>query len=158
MSMVTRELKRAQQVPGGSFAETLAVFAVGSASIAGHCKPVFHRFDGGKGAGPFLGILIYFVFWESVLTFVLATLVVLLFVHGVAHRWSRWGPIVSISLVPFVLAAVEVLGPIMLGPVTLGGNGWAVVLGVFSSSMVILGLNVTFMGERVVELQDDQDP
>ena len=137
-------------------AEILTVFAVGAASIVGHCKPIFHGFDGGKGAGPFLGILIYFVFWESLLTFVISTTVVVLFVRGVAHRWSRWGPIVAISIGPFLLGVLEVLGPLTAGPVTLGDNGWPVVLGVFSSSMVILGLNYTFMSERVVELKDEQ--
>lgn len=140
----------------GDVADTLVVFAVGSAAIVGHCKPVFHRFDGGKGAGPYLGILIYSVLWESILTFLLSTAVVLLFVHGVAHRFSRWGPIVAISIGPFLLAALEVLGPIAIGPVTLGGNGWAAVLGVFIASLVILGMNFAFMGDRVVELKEEQ--
>ena len=140
----------------GSAAETLVVCAVGTAAIVGHCKPIFHRFDGGKGAGPFLGLLVYFVPWESILTFVLSTAVVVLFVRGVAHRWSRWGPIVAISIGPFLLAVLELLGPFPVGPVTLGGNGWAVVLGVFTASMSILGLNYSFMGDRVVELQDER--
>ena len=76
--------------------------------------------------------------------------------RGVAHRWSRWGPIVAISIGPFLLGVLEVLGPFTAGPVTLGDKGWPVVLGVFSSSMVILGLNYTFMSERVVELKDEQ--
>lgn len=140
----------------GSTAETLAVFAVGAAAIVGHCKPIFHGFSGGKGAGPFLGILVYCVFWESLLTFVLSTAVVVLCVHGVAHRWSRWGPIVAISLGPFLLAGLELLGPFSLGPVLLGGNGWPVVLGIFTASMVIFVMNYDFMGRRMVELQDDQ--
>jgi len=138
----------------GSFVETLAIFAVGGAAVAGHCKPLFHEFRGGKGAGPYLGIMVYFVIWESLATTVLATIVVALFVRGVAHRWSRWGPIVSITLCPFVVIAAEALGPFHMGPATLGGKGWGVAIGVFATAMLVLGLNYSFMTDRVVELQD----
>ena len=112
------------------------------------------EFRGGKGAGPYLGIMVYFVIWESLATTVLATIVVALFVRGVAHRWSRWGPIVSITLCPFVVIAAEALGPFHMGPATLGGKGWGVAIGVFATAMLVLGLNYSFMTDRVVELQD----
>lgn len=45
---------------GGS--EAIA-FAAGLAAVVGHCYPVFHRFQGGKGAATFAGMLLYAAPW-----------------------------------------------------------------------------------------------
>ncbi len=132
----------------------LAIYAAGIAGVAGHCRPVYYRFKGGKGAGSLIGVFLYFTPVEFALSMLLAMGCVGVFIRGVEYRWGRWVPICFITIAPFLTLATALSLDIPLGGrFSFGGHGWPIVVGVFAASLGTLALNFDFMGRRVDEVQ-----
>jgi len=69
---------------------------IGSASIIGHCYPIFHNFQGGKGAGTAMGVLIS-VFPNSILPAIIIWILSLIFTGFVGLSTILAGITVSIT-------------------------------------------------------------
>ena len=54
-----------------------SIFAA-SVGIIGHCFPAYYNFQGGKGAGPVVGIFLYFIPIEFLICLIPATIIALL--------------------------------------------------------------------------------
>lgn len=136
----------------------LALFAVGIAAIAGHCWPVFMRFKGGRGVGTLLGVFVYWAPVELLICMAIGALIVGLFFKNVRYRWGRWVPIMFITLTPFFTPAINSFVDVPLfAHLSLGGHHWAVLVGLLATSFFTLGINFTFMGDRVREVQGDPE-
>lgn len=148
-SVVPMVLARWLAFPADDLWDPLAVAAVGVAAILGHVRPVFHRFQGGKGAGTVLGAFLFLVPLEVLVAFALGIGVVAVFLRHVAYRWGRWVPIVAITLTPFVALSARLL-PLPDPP------GWGHVAGAALLSLCTLSLNLGFMRNRLSEARDRQ--
>lgn len=133
------------------------VFAVGIAALIGHWKPLFYGFKGGRGVGCIIGIFVFIIPFEFLISFLLGGTIVLVFIHGVKYRLGRWVPIMFVLITPFLTLALNFLVEVRISPFySLGGHEWYVLVGVFCTSLAMLLINFTFMGKRVDELKGDE--
>ncbi len=142
--------------PGEGYFDILAVFAIGMAAVAGHCRPVYFGFRGGGGIATSLGVYCFFVPVEFSLSLCIAGVIVILFIKNVKHRLTQWMPIMFVTFTPFLnlavhLSAVDVP---LLNNISLGGHGWPVATGTIATSLFILWMNLSFMGKRAEEYRE----
>lgn len=74
------------------------VLAAGLAAVVGHCYPVFHRFQGGKGVATGLGVLLFALPWVG-----LIVLGVWLLVAGITKIAALASLIVVVATVPLAV-------------------------------------------------------
>ena len=128
--------------PGSGPWDILAVFAAGLAAIIGHCRPLFHGFRGGGGAAAAIPVLFFFAPVESLVSLILGWLAVLAFVKAVRFRLGRWVPMIFLTVVPFLTTATTILLDVPLGQrLSVGGHSWAVPVGMFSASFLVMGFS-----------------
>lgn len=79
-----------------------------SFGIIGHCFPVFHKFYGGRGAAPVIGIFIYFIPAELVICAIPALIIAFLI--------QRWGtaPLFIIGFCPIAAHLLQKPQPLVL--------------------------------------------
>jgi len=143
---------------GNGWLDIPAVFAVGMAAIAGHCRPLYFGFRGGGGVTTSLPIFLFFAPLEFLLTVTVAGGIVYFFVKNVHRRLTQWLPVGFVLLAPFVLLAVNLSTDVHLyGSLTFGGHPWPVVAGTFALSFYILGFNWRFMRRRTTEMRQGPD-
>jgi glycerol-3-phosphate acyltransferase PlsY len=136
---------------GNGFWEILAVFAAGLAAMVGHCRPLYFGFRGGGGAASALPVMFFFAPVEAAASLLLACLAVLLFVRkGVRFRIGRWIPMLFLTIAPFLATAVNALADVPLtARVSIGGHPWAVVVGMFATSFLVLGFSLKVLRQAV---------
>ncbi|MBT3273782.1 MAG: glycerol-3-phosphate acyltransferase, partial [Spirochaetales bacterium] len=79
-----------------------AVFAAGAAAIIGHWKPIYHNFKGGRSVGCSLGVYLFIVPFEFIISFLISGLFVIAFIKNVKFKFGQWVPIVFIVFTPFL--------------------------------------------------------
>ena len=131
---------------GDSALDYLIVVTVGIAAIMGHRKPIFHGFKGGGSVGCAMGVYLYILPVEFLISFVISGLIAVLFMKNVPLRFGRWVPIIAIVIAPFISIPIGLLIDISLfAGVSMGGHPWFVIAGAFAVSLTMLGLNVGFL-------------
>jgi glycerol-3-phosphate acyltransferase PlsY len=137
---------------GDTYADFWALFAVGMAAVLGHMKPLFYRFRGGGGLSAVLGLFVFFVPVEYLLSLLLGGLIVIRFFKGLSYRFGRWTPVMSVVLTPFV---VLIFSPILDIPLfahlSIGGHPWYIVVGTFGTSLFMFCMNLPFLLRTVRE-------
>jgi glycerol-3-phosphate acyltransferase PlsY len=129
--------------PGSDAASILAVYAIGCAAIAGHCRPVFHGFRGGGGVATSLPVYLFFIPVEFAFSMALGGLVTFLFVRNVSFRVGRWLPMIFITIAPFVALAASLTVSVPLGGIArIGGHPWSVLVGVSATTLVVHAFNI----------------
>lgn len=137
---------------GMNYQDFFALYAVGFAAVLGHCRPVFYHFKGGRGISTSVGIMLFFIPVEATATMLLGALIVALFIKNVKFRIGRWIPIVFTTLTPFLVLAVNPFVDIPLfAHVSIGGHPWYILVGTFGTALLMLFINLSFMGRRIEE-------
>jgi glycerol-3-phosphate acyltransferase PlsY len=105
------------------------IFIAASFGIIGHCFPVFHKFYGGRGAAPVIGIFAYFIPLELVISAIPALII--------ASLIRKWGtiPLFIIGFCPievyllkrpqplvFAVAYITLLTALLNGIITVYGR------------------------------------
>ena len=122
--------------------ETFALAAAGMAAVTGHCKPVFFGFRGGGGIATSVGVYLFFIPLELVVSMLLGFALVILFVRKVRFRIGRWTPMMFVTIAPFLTLSLSLLVDVrLLGALSIGGRPWHVVAAVFVISFFLLGMN-----------------
>jgi acyl-phosphate glycerol 3-phosphate acyltransferase len=147
---------RALFFSGSDAAAILAVYSIGWAAMAGHCRPVFYGFRGGGGIAVSLPIYFFFVPVEFALSIAAGGLVTFLFVRNVSFRVGRWLPMIFITIAPFLTLAATLTVSVPLGRVArIGGHPWSVLVGVFATTLVLWAFNLRLI---VASLSNPQAP
>ena len=137
---------------GDTYADFWALFAVGMAAILGHMKPLFYRFKGGGGLSAVLGLFVFFVPVEYLLSLLLGGLIVIKFFKGFSYKFGRWTPVMSVVLTPFVvLLSSHILDIRLFAHLSIGGHPWYVVVGTFGTSLFMFFMNLPFLLRTVRE-------
>jgi glycerol-3-phosphate acyltransferase PlsY len=137
-----------------AYADFWALFVVGMAAVAGHMKPLYYRFKGGGGLSAVLGVFVFFVPVEYLISLLLGGLFVIRFFKGFSYRFGRWTPIMSVVFTPFVTLLLNPLLRIPLfAHLSIGGHPWYVLVGVRATSLFMLAMNLPFLIQQVRELR-----
>jgi len=128
------------------YADFLAIFAIGIFAICGHCRPVWHKFKGGKGVGTMLGVFLFFVPIEFLMSMIIGGLIVAFFMKNVEFKWGRWTPIMFTAITPFLTLALNPVARVPLfSHISIGGHSWYILVGVFATSFFMLCINLSPM-------------
>ena len=131
-----------------------ALFVVGMAAVLGHMKPLYYRFKGGGGLAAVLGVFVFFVPVEYLVSLLLGGLFVIRFFKGFSYRFGRWTPIMSVVFTPFVTLLFNPLLRIPLfAHLSIGGHPWYVLVGVLATSLFMLAMNLSFLIRQVKEIR-----
>lgn len=135
--------------------DLFVLYLIGISAVLGHRYPVFYGFKGGGGIGTMLGVSIFFVPVEFLVSMLLGGLVVILFFKKVRYKYGQWTPIFFVILTPFVtLASTLTLSIPIFSHLAIGGHPAGLVIGTFVLSLTLLGINLSFMKKRVGEVKD----
>lgn len=118
----------------------LVVVAVGMAAIVGHWRPVFHGFRGGQAVGCAIGVFLFVVPLEFVISFAIASLFGLLVMRRRDPAWVRWVPISLMVFVPVIATGLNVV---------FGRHPWEWMAGLWVVSFLVLGINFQYLRKRV---------
>jgi glycerol-3-phosphate acyltransferase PlsY len=129
--------------PGMDPGAILAVYAIGLAAVAGHCRPVFHGFRGGGGVAAALPIYFFFTPVEFALSMAVGGLVTFFFVRNASYRIGRWFPMIAVTIAPFLTLALNFAVSLPLGGIArLGGHPASVLVGVSATTVVLHAFNL----------------
>jgi len=135
---------------GDNYADFWALFAIGLAAVTGHIKPLFFGFKGGGGLSTTLGLFVFFLPVEYLVSLLLGGLIVIRFFKGMEYKFGRWTPIMSVVICPFLTLALNYSVHVPLfAHLSIGGHPWYVLVGAFGVSLFMLGANVPFLLERL---------
>jgi acyl-phosphate glycerol 3-phosphate acyltransferase len=136
--------------PGSGPWDYAALALTGLAAIAGHCRPVFFGFRGGGGISTSMGVFLFFVPVEFVISMFLGFGTAMGLGHRVRFPMGQWTPILFVTLTPFLTLALNWAVRVPLwGRVSLGGHPWWVVAGTFAISFFILAMNRRFLARKL---------
>jgi len=128
----------------------LAVVATGMAAIVGHWKPLFHGFRGGQAVGSAIGVFLFAIPLEFLISFVAAGLFGLLVMRRRDAKWMRWVPISLVFIVPVLATALNALFDLRLFAfVSLGGHPWYRIAGIWAVCFLMLAVNVRYLRKRL---------
>jgi len=144
--------------PEDRAADSACLYLVGMAAVLGHCKPVFHGFRGGGGISTMLGVSLFFVPVEFVVSLLAGGLVSMRFFRRTEHKFTQWTPIMFVILTPVLATLTTLLLDVPLfAHVGIGGNPWTVPAGAWAMSFLLLWLNRDFMKRRSEEYQGTRE-
>jgi glycerol-3-phosphate acyltransferase PlsY len=130
-----------------------SVMIVGTAAILGHWKPVFHRFKGGQCVGATVGVFLFIIPVEFILSFILGGIFIFFVMRNLVEKWARWVPITFIMLVPVITASANALFDIRIfANVSLGGHPWYWMAGIGTVCVFLLLINIPYLRTRMSEL------
>ena len=140
---------------GDSNLDFAILYVMGMAAVTGHCKPIFYNFKGGGGIGTMLGVSLFFIPVEFLVSLIIGGLIVIFFFKNVKFKYGQWTPIMFVTLTP-VLRTITyfVIDLPLFAHISIGGDPLAVVLGAWVMSFLILFFNISFMGKRADEYKD----
>ena len=145
-SLAPLVLGRLLLFPGETYADYWALFAAGMAAVLGHMKPVFYRFKGGGGLAAVLGLFVFFVPVQYIVSLIAGGVIVLTLMKNFSYKIGRWTPVMSVVLTPFaVLLSRAVVDIPLFAHLSIGGHPWYVVVGVFATSIFMLFMNLPFL-------------
>ncbi len=140
--------------PETASTDLFILYIIGISAVLGHRYPVFYGFKGGGGIGTMLGVSLFFVPVEFLVSMILGGLVVILFFKKVRYKYGQWTPIFFVILTPFVtLASTLALSVPLFSHISIGGHPAGLVIGTFVMSLTLLGINLSFMKKRVGEVK-----
>ncbi|MBN1837719.1 MAG: glycerol-3-phosphate acyltransferase [Spirochaetales bacterium] len=152
-------LARRAVFPDGGALQTLALAAVGIAAIAGHCRPVFFGFRGGGGIATAVGVYLFFIPAELIISMLAGFAAVMLFVRRVRFRLGRWIPIIFVATAPVLTLVLSLLVRVPLpGGISIGGHAWPVVAAVFAISLFLIAMNRRLLAGTFREYGDTHAP
>jgi len=135
--------------PGAGAPEYLPLFLTGMAAIAGHCWPLFFQFKGGGGLATSIGVYMFFIPVEFLLT-----LLVCFGANRLLFRTRKYsvGQLVPMCFVPLaplmtLVSALFVRIRITDGLI-IGGYPWYLVAGVALLSVYLFIINLNIVRER----------
>lgn len=135
---------------GDTYADFWALFLIGMAAAAGHIKPLFYGFKGGGGLSTVLGLFVFFLPVEYVVSLLLGGLIVIRFLRNMEYKFGRWTPILSVVICPFLTLALNYVVDVPLfAHLSIGGHPWYILVGAFGVSLFMLGMNVPFLLQRL---------
>jgi glycerol-3-phosphate acyltransferase PlsY len=137
----------------------LLLYCIGIAAVIGHARPVFFGFKGGGGIGTMQGVSLFMVPVEYLASMLAGGILILLTVHNVQFRLTRWVPIAFTIATPLVTLATSLWLDIPLfAHISIGGHNWGVVSGAFAMSLMILALDLSVLRESKDDLEHARHP
>jgi glycerol-3-phosphate acyltransferase PlsY len=131
-----------------------ALGLIGIASIAGHCRSIFHRFLGGGGIATSMGVFLFFIPVEFIASVLLGFAIAMSFRRRVRFAMGQWTPILFVIITPFLTLALNRVWYIPLGgDWSVGGHPWYLLVVLFVISLFILAMNLQFMRRRIQEVR-----
>ncbi len=128
----------------------LAIILIGMAAITGHCKPLWYNFVGGGGIATSIGILMYLIPVEFIISMLLGFFSSQIFFGRKKYSISQITPMIFITLTPFITLALHFAGPVnIFGNLTLFEHEWYEIAGIFLISLLIFILNAEFLSRRL---------
>ncbi len=147
--LITRIVLNAESGPFLFF----AVMIVGIAAIFGHWKPLFHKFKGGQCVGTTIGVFLFTIPFEFIVSFILGALLIYFVMRKLVEKWVRWVPLLFILLVPIVTiianAAVDIP---FFAEVSFGGHPWYWMGGIGAVCIFMLFINLPYIRKRLEEV------
>ena len=139
-------LSRVYLFTGSGYGDYFALFAVGLAAILGHCRPIYYRFKGGRGAATSIAVYFFFIPVEIFLSLLLSFILVRLFFRKVPYSIGRWTSVLFILIVPFLtLGLNRVVDIPLFAHWRIGAHRWFVLVGVAAISLFLIVLNYPFL-------------
>ncbi len=137
-------------IPGGGSLWLVLLTAL--AAILGHCRPLYYHFRGGGGIVTSMGVLVYLVPAEFMISLIVSFIIVTLFLRKVRYRFGQWIPIVFLALTPVLTLSAGLLVNIPIAPgISLGGKPWYYSAAVLSIGITIMLLNRHVAGKKAKE-------
>jgi len=130
---------------GNSFYDWFMLYIIGIFAVAGHCRPVFNKFKkGGGGIGTMLGVSLFFIPVEFILSLLIGVIVTFVFMKDASFKFGRWTPTIALTVLPFFTLAINYFVDIKLfAHISIGGHPTAVVIGVFLMSIAVFLFNAS---------------
>ncbi|MCK5737510.1 MAG: glycerol-3-phosphate acyltransferase, partial [Spirochaetaceae bacterium] len=118
------------------------LYLMGIVAVLGHIFPIWYHFKGGGGVSTMLAVSLWFVPLEFTISILSGGLLALTFMRKKGNWLTQWSPIFFITLTPFLTMILNFFVdiPVWKG-ISLGGHPWTVVIGCFTLSLMMLGLN-----------------
>jgi glycerol-3-phosphate acyltransferase PlsY len=133
---------------------TAVLGLTGIAAIAGHCRSLYYRFHGGGGIATSMGVFLFFIPVEFVLSVLLAFGGAMSFRRRVRFPLGQWTPILFVTIAPFITLALNRAVHLRLGRYwSIGGHPWHLLVALFATSIFILSMNLEFMKRRAREIR-----
>ena len=131
-------------------ADFAVLYSIGIAAVLGHCKSMFLKFTGGGGIGTMLGVSLFFIPVEFVISLLVGGIIVIIFFKNAEHKFGQKTPIFFVTLTPFLSLATSLLIDIPLfAHISIGGHLPATVAGSFVMSLMLLAINASFLTRKV---------
>ena len=131
-------------------ADFAVLYLIGIAAVLGHCKSVFLKFTGGGGIGTMLGVSLFFVPVEFIVSLLAGGIIVIIFFKNAELKFGQKTPIFFVTLTPFISLATSLFIDIPLfGHISIGGHLPAEVAGTFVMSLLLLAINASFLKNKV---------
>ena len=131
-----------------------AVTASGAAAIIGHWKPLFHRFKGGQCVGATIGVFLFLIPIEFLVSFLVGGLFIFFVMRKLVEKWVRWVPLTFILLVPVVTASANALFDLpVFAHISLGGHPWYWMGGIGAVCVLMVVINLPYIRQRMKELK-----
>ena len=123
-----------------------ALYLMGIAAFLGHIFPLWYNFKGGGGVSTMLAVSLWFVPLEFLMSMLVGGFLALGFMRNKENWLTQWTPIFFITLTPFVNLALSLTVDIQIWKnISLGGHQWTVIVGCFTLSLMMLGLNIRLL-------------
>ncbi len=136
--------------PENNIQNYAAIILTGMAAITGHCKPLWYNFVGGGGIATSIGILLYLIPVEFLISMLLGFASAMIFFGRKKYSISQITPMIFITLTPFITLALHFAGPVKLfGNLFLFEHEWYEIAGIFIISLLIFILNAEFLSRRL---------
>ena len=126
-----------------------ALALTGLAAIAGHCRPLYHGFRGGGGISTSMGVFLFFVPAEFLISVLLGFAAAMSLRARVRHPLGQWTPIIFVTLTPLLTLALNWVRLPLWGRLSLGGHPWWEVAGTFAISFFILAMNWELLARKL---------
>lgn len=125
------------------------LYLIGIAAVLGHVFPIWYQFKGGGGVSTMLGVSLWFVPIEFLISMLVGGFLALGFMRNKGNWISQWTPIFFITLTPFLTLFFNLTVDIPIWKnISLGGHPWTVVAGCFALSVTMLGLNIHLLKSK----------
>ncbi len=116
---------------------------VSMSAVIGHCRPLFFQFRGGGGVVAAMGIFLFFVPVEFIISAAAAFLMVKLALPRAQYPVGQWVPVVFLALTPVATL--------------IGGKSWQLAAALFGVSLIILALNPKVAKSKLHEAASARD-
>jgi glycerol-3-phosphate acyltransferase PlsY len=136
--------------PADHYADLFPLFLTGMAAITGHCWPLYHRFRGGGGLATSIGVYMFFIPAEFLVTLLISYFAVQIFFRKKLFPFGQIIPMFFVSLAPVIVTASSLIFDTgIAGFVKVGGYSWYILVGVFILSAYLFLINIRIVRKRM---------